>query len=72
MVFFLAAPPPADWLARVRGQQEERIAIGLREISVAYGEGIGSSRLALPDSEARTARNRNTVEELARRLEEAK
>lgn len=72
MVFFMADPPPADFLSRVRGQQGERIALGIREVSVAYGEGIGTTRLVLPDPEGRTARNRNTVEKLAALLEGAK
>ena len=70
MVFFLAGRPPADFLDRVRGQQDERIALGTREVSVAYGEGIGKSKLKLPDPEGRTARNRNTVEKIADLLEE--
>ena len=70
MVFFLAGRPPADFLDRVRGQQDERIALGIREVSVAYGEGIGKSKLKLPDPEGRTARNRNTVEKIADLLEE--
>jgi uncharacterized protein (DUF1697 family) len=72
MVHFLSTPPPADLMTQVRGLQGERIALGTREISVAYGEGIGTSKLVLPGLEAMTARNRNTVEELARRLEEGK
>ncbi|GLR47322.1 DUF1697 domain-containing protein [Sphingomonas astaxanthinifaciens] len=70
MVFFLAGKPPADFLDRVRGQQDERIALGTREVSVAYGEGIGKSKLKLPDPEGRPARNRNTVERIADLLEE--
>lgn len=70
MVFFLKSPPPADLLAQVRGQQGERIALGPREISVAYGEGIRHSKLKLPDPNGRTGRNRNTVEKLAALLEE--
>lgn len=72
MVFFLAGAPPPDYRSRVRGQQGERIALGDREISVAYGEGIGKTKLMLPDPDGRTSRNRNTVEALARRLEEGK
>jgi uncharacterized protein (DUF1697 family) len=72
MVFFLAGPPPADLLSRVRGQQGERIAIGDREYSVAYGEGIGTSKLVLPNPAGQTARNRNTVEKLAAMLEGGK
>ena len=72
MVYFLAGPPTPDYHARIRGQQGERIAFGVREISVAYGEGIGKTKLMLPDPHGHTARNRNTVEALARRLEEGK
>jgi uncharacterized protein (DUF1697 family) len=72
MVFFLAGPPPADLLSQVRGQQGERIALGTREVSVAYGDGIGSTKLVLPHPQGRTARNRNTVEKLAAMLESGK
>jgi uncharacterized protein (DUF1697 family) len=66
-VFFLNAPPPADLLAAVRNQAgDERIAAGIREVYVAYGErGIGRSRLRIPAAEAGTARNMNTVARLA-------
>jgi len=70
MVFFLKDKPPADLLARVKHQQDERIALGEREYSVAYGEGISKSKLVLPNPDDRTARNRNTVEKLAVLLEE--
>ena len=70
MVFFLKDAPPADLMERVRGQQGERIALGPREISVAYGEGIATSKLVIPAAKAGTARNRNTVARLAALLEE--
>jgi len=65
--FFMNEPPPADLLETVRNQAEdERIALGPREIFVAYGErGIGKSRLRIPAGEAGTARNMNTVAKLA-------
>jgi uncharacterized protein (DUF1697 family) len=65
--FFLNGPPPADLLATVRNQaDDERIAAGVREVYVAYGErGIGKSRLRIPAAEAGTARNMNTVAKLA-------
>jgi uncharacterized protein (DUF1697 family) len=45
---------------------DERIAVGPREVYVAYGErGIGRSRLHIPALEAGTARNMNTVARLA-------
>jgi uncharacterized protein (DUF1697 family) len=70
MVFFLAAPAPADLLDTVRGQAGERIAMSGREISVAYGEGIRKTRLIIPAAKAGTGRNRNTVARLAALLED--
>ncbi|GAA4034002.1 DUF1697 domain-containing protein [Sphingomonas rosea] len=69
-VFFLAGPPPADFMAAVRGREDERIAAGRREICVAYGEGIGKTKLVIPAVKTGTARNRNTVEKIAAMLEE--
>ena len=65
--FFLNQPPPANLLETVRNQaDDERIAGGVREVYVAYGEkGIGRSRLRIPAAEAGTARNMNTVQKLA-------
>lgn len=70
MVFFLKGAPPADLLDKLRGQQGERIALGTREISVAYGDGIRHSRLKLPNPDGHTGRNRNTVEKIAALLED--
>ena len=66
-VFFMNDPPPEDLLATVRNKaDDERIAVGTREVFVAYGEkGIGRSRLRIPAAEAGTARNMNTVAKLA-------
>jgi uncharacterized protein (DUF1697 family) len=72
MVYFLDREVPGDLLGTVRGQQGERIAFSGREISVAYGEGIRTSRLIIPLAKAGTARNRNTVAKLAALLEEPK
>lgn len=65
--FFMNEPPPPDLFTTVRNQAEdERIALGPREVFVAYGErGIGRSRLRIPAAEAGTARNMNTVAKLA-------
>ncbi len=67
LAFFMNDAPPPDLFATVRNQaNDERIAVGLREIYVAYGErGIGRSRLRIPAAEAGTARNMNTVAKLA-------
>ena len=65
--FFMNEPPPANLLESVRNKaDDERIALGPREVFVAYGEkGIGRSRLKVPAAEAGTARNMNTVAKLA-------
>jgi uncharacterized protein (DUF1697 family) len=64
--FFLNQAPPSDLLDTVRNQDDERIAGGVREVYVAYGEkGIGRSRVRIPAAEAGTARNMNTVAKLA-------
>ena len=65
-VFFMNQAPPANLLANVRNQVDERIALSPREVFVAYGErGIGKSRLRIPAAEEGTARNMNTVAKLA-------
>ena len=67
LAFFMNEPPPADLLSSVRNKaDDERVAVGAREVYVAYGEkGIGRSRLRIPAAEAGTARNMNTVAKLA-------
>lgn len=63
---FLPGPPPADATTTVRNRATERVAVGVREIYVAYGEvGMGRSRLAIPAAAQGTARNMNTVARLA-------
>jgi uncharacterized protein (DUF1697 family) len=67
LVFFMNEAAPPDLFATVRNRaDDERVAVGRREIYVAYGErGIGRSRLRIPAAEAGTARNMNTVAKLA-------
>ncbi len=65
VAIFLDAAPPADLLSGVTGLRSERIAPGLREIYVHYGEGLADTRLKIPAAAAGTARNMNTVTTLA-------
>ena len=65
MAIFLDAPPAADALADVRHRTTERLALGRRELYVAYGDGMADSRLVVPAARAGTARNMNTVAKLA-------
>lgn len=61
----LDAAPPADTLQRLKGRQDEEVRLGKREIYVAYGAGMGRSKLAIPAAATGTARNMNTIAKLA-------
>ena len=65
VAIFLDAPPPADTLAGVSGQQTEEIKLGKREIYVHYGDGMAKSKLKIRAARFGTARNMNTVAKLA-------
>jgi len=71
MAVFLDRAPPADTLANVRGQKDEQIKLGRREIYVHYGEGMAKSKLVIPAAKAGTARNMNTVATLAKMAAES-
>ena len=66
VAIFLDKPPPADALAAVRGQKDEEIKLGRREIYVHYGDGMGTSKLVIPAAKTGTARNMNTIATLAK------
>ena len=66
VAIFLDSPPPTDAVERARNVADERIALGNREVYVAYSQnGMAGSRLRIPGAEAGTARNMNTVARLA-------
>jgi uncharacterized protein (DUF1697 family) len=62
---FLDAPPARDALEHVVGVDDEKMALGKREIFIHYPSGMGRSRLRIPAAKAGTARNMNTVAKLA-------
>jgi uncharacterized protein (DUF1697 family) len=64
-VVFLDARPPRDALEHAVGVNDERMALGKREIFIHYANGMGRSRLRIPAAKAGTARNMNTVARLA-------
>jgi uncharacterized protein (DUF1697 family) len=66
MAVFLDRAPPADALTGIRGQKDEQIALGRREIYIHYGDGMARSKLVIPAAKTGTARNMNTVATLAR------
>jgi uncharacterized protein (DUF1697 family) len=65
VAIFLDAKPAADALKNITGQKNEEVRLGVREIYVHYGEGMGTSKLKIPAAKAGTARNMNTVAKLA-------
>lgn len=68
-VLFLDASPPSDTIETARGQADEEIALGHREIFIHYPSGMGRTKLRLPAlsgmSEG-TTRNINTVAKLVK------
>jgi uncharacterized protein (DUF1697 family) len=66
VAIFLDKPPPADALASVRGQRDEELRLGRREIYVHYGNSMGTSKLVIPAARIGTARNMNTIATLAK------
>ena len=65
VAIFLDAPPAADALAHVTGNNGERLALGAREVYVHYGDGMVDSKLKIPVAKNGTARNMNTIAKLA-------
>ena len=63
-IVFLDAPVPKSALTEVKGQSDEEIKLGKREIYICYPGGMGRSKLKIPAAAAGTARNLNTVEAL--------
>ncbi|WP_027542607.1 DUF1697 domain-containing protein [Bradyrhizobium sp. WSM2254] len=66
VAIFLDKAPPADALSAIRGQKDEELRLGRREIYVHYGEGMGTSKLVIPAAKTGTARNMNTIATLAK------
>lgn len=71
MAVFLDRAPPSDTLASMRGQRDEEIRLGRREIYIHYGQGMAASKLVIAAARTGTARNMNTVATLARMATES-
>lgn len=65
VAIFLDRPPPPDAVERACRIEDEKLALGRREIYVAYGSGMARSKLQIPAGANGTARNMNTVARLA-------
>ncbi len=65
LVYFYDRPPPADLIMQCRDANGERLALGLRELHVDYGDGIRFTKLKIPGKTERTGRSINSVRKLA-------
>jgi uncharacterized protein (DUF1697 family) len=65
VAIFLDHAPPPDALKDIKGQADEELRLGAREIYVHYPDGIGRSKLRISAADDGTARNMNTVAKLA-------
>jgi uncharacterized protein (DUF1697 family) len=65
VAIFLDEKPPANAATDISGRAEEKLALGVREIYVYYGSGMGTSKLKVRAAKNGTARNMNTVAKLA-------
>jgi uncharacterized protein (DUF1697 family) len=65
VAIFLDLAQPPDVLDHVKGQANEEVRLGAREIYIHYPDGIGRSKLRIPAAADGTARNMNTVAKLA-------
>ena len=64
-VLFLDVPAEPAMVADLKGQKDERVVCGVREIYIHYPSGMGTSKLQLPNAPVATMRNLNTVRRLA-------
>jgi uncharacterized protein (DUF1697 family) len=62
---FLNQAPAKDSVGSASGVADEKLAVGKREIYVAYPSGMGRSKLKLPAAAGGTARNINSVTKMA-------
>jgi len=70
VAIFLDDAPPPDALDKASGIADEKLALGSREIYVAYSDGMARSKLKVPAAARGTARNMNSVAKMAALLKE--
>ncbi len=64
VVLFLDETPAVDAIGNATHRRSEEVVTGTREIYLFHPDGIGESKLVLPDMKKGTARNLNTVAKL--------
>ena len=66
VAIFLDSAPAPDALETMRGQGDEMVRLGTREVYIAYGAGMARSKLKIPAADGGTARNMNTIKKTRR------
>lgn len=70
MALLLNTPAAPGDLDAPKGQKDEQLSLGAREIYVYFPSGMGQSRLQIPHADVGTARNMNTIAKMASMLED--
>ena len=65
-IVFLNEAPPPDTMQTVKGQADEDIVLGEREVYIHFPSGMGQTRLRLPVMSEGTVRNVNTIRKLVK------
>lgn len=65
-VVFLDHAPPPDTMQTAKGQADEEIVLGAREIYIHFPSGMGRTKLRLPIMSEGTVRNVNTIWKLVK------
>jgi uncharacterized protein (DUF1697 family) len=71
VAIFLDEAPPPDALVHAVGGRGEEMRLGVREIYIHFGTGMGTSKLRIPAAKTGTARNINTVTKLLEMVAES-
>jgi uncharacterized protein (DUF1697 family) len=66
VAIFLNQPLSAQALKEAKNQADERLAMGKREVYIAYPSGMADSKLRIPGAEKGTARNMNSISKMAK------
>lgn len=65
-VVFLDDTPPPDTVQTAKGQADEEIVLGTREVYIHFPSGMGRTKLRLPVMSEGTVRNVNTIGKLVK------
>lgn len=65
-ILFLDDTPPPDSIRAAKGQADEEIVLGTREVYIHFPSGMGRTKLRLPVMSEGTVRNVNTIGKLVK------